>query len=186
VVRRHLAARPDLPAVLLGSDANRGLPASRNLAIAHARAEKVMVMDADNEVYPTCLRRLADALDADPDAAFAYATLEDFGTSRGVRSAMGWYVPWLCEANFIDAQAMLRRSAWERHGGYRTDDPLLYGWEDWDLWLRIAAAGEHGVHVPQILGRYRTQQSSMISTSNLFADLMLEHLRDLHPTLPWP
>lgn len=186
VVRRFLAARPDLPVLLVGSDVNRGLPASRNLALAHARADKVMVMDADNEVYPTCLRRLADALDADPRAAFAYATLEDFGTSRGVRSAMGWHVPWICEVNHIDAQAMLRRSAWERHGGYRTDDPLLFGWEDWELWLRFAAAGEHGVHVPQILGRYRTQESSMISTSNLFADLMLEHLRELHPTLPWP
>ncbi len=186
VVRRYLAEHPDLPALLLASDVNRGLPASRNLAFAHARAPRVMVMDADNTVYPTCLRRLADALDADPAAAFAYATLEDFGTSTGVRSAMGWHVPWVCEANYIDAQAMVRRSAWEHHGGFRTDDPLLYGWEDWELWLRFAAAGAHGVHVPQILGRYRTQGGSMISTSNLFADLMSEHLRDLHPDLPWP
>jgi hypothetical protein len=186
VVRRYLADHPDLPVLLLASDVNRGLPASRNLAFTHARASQVMVMDADNTVYPTCLRRLADALAADPAAAFAYATLEDFGTSTGVRSAMGWHVPWVCEANYIDAQAMVRRSAWERHGGFRTGDPLLYGWEDWELWLRFAAAGAHGVHVPQILGRYRTQDRSMIATSNLFADLMLEHLRDLHPDLPWP
>ena len=39
-------------------------PATR--ACERARADKVMVMDADNLVYPTCLRTLADALDDDP------------------------------------------------------------------------------------------------------------------------
>ena len=76
-------------------------------------------------------------------------------------------------ANYIDAQAMLRRDAWQRHGGYRTDDELVFGWEDWELWLRFAAAGEHGVYVPQMLGRYRTQEVSMLSTTNLVADHML-------------
>lgn len=186
VVTGFLEAHPDVPAVLLGSEINRGLGAARNLGFAAARAAKVMVMDADNLVYPTCLRRLADALDADPGAAFAYATLECFGERAGVASAKAWYVPWLCEANYIDAQALVRKAAWERHGGYRTDDPLVFGWEDWELWLRLASAGEHGVHVPQMLGRYRTQAESMITTTNLVADHMIAHLRDLHPTLPWP
>ena len=186
VVADFITRHPDVPMLLLGSDVNRGLPASRNLVIGEARADKVMVMDADNLVYPNALRVLADALDADPDAAFAYSTLEEFGVSPGVRSAMVWNPEWLCERNYIDAQAMLRRSAWERHGGYRVSDELVFGWEDWELWLRMAAAGEHGVHVPRMLGRYRTQEQSMLSTTNLVADHMLRHLRELHPGLPWP
>lgn len=186
VVTAFMDAHPDVAMVLLGSEVNRGLAAARNLGFAAARAAKVMVMDADNLVYPTCLRRLADALDTDPTAAFAFATLECFGERPGVASAKAWYVPWLCEANYIDAQAMLRKRAWERHGGYRTDDPLVFGWEDWELWLRLAAAGEHGVHVPQMLGRYRTQAESMITVTNLVADHMIAHLRQLHPDLPWP
>ena len=185
VVRQWMADHPDLPAVLLGSDINRGLPASRNLGFEAARAELVMVMDADNMVYPTALRRLADALISDPKAAFAYSALEEFGTSTGVRSAMAWHVPWLCEGNYIDAQAMIRRSAWAELGGYRTDDELVFGWEDWELWLRIASAGGHGVHVPQMLGRYRTQLGSMLSTTNLVADQLLAHLREMYPGLPW-
>lgn len=186
VVRRWIDAHPEVPALLVGSDINRGLPSARNLGFALARAPKVMVMDADNLVYPTALRRLSDALDADPVAAFSYSILEEFGTATGLRSAMGWHVPWLCEGNYIDAQAMIRRDAWERFGGYRTDDELVFGWEDWELWLRFAAAGEHGVHVPQMLGRYRTQSQSMLSTTNLVADHMHRHLRELHPQLPWP
>jgi len=186
VVKDFIAAHPDTPIVLIGVDANRGLPASRNRAIEHARGAKIMVMDADNHVYPTCLRRLADALDAHPGAAFSWTILEEFGKTTGLRSATGWHVPWLCSANHIDAQAMFRATTFEQHGGYRVDDALVFGWEDWEMWLRLAAAGERGVHVAEMLGRYRTQETSMLATSNLFGDLMLEHLRELHPTLPWP
>lgn len=186
VVAEFIDDHPDLPVLLIRSAANRGLPAARNLGFEHARADLVMVMDADNLVYPNAIERLARALADDPDAAFAYSTQEDFGVSSGVRSAMAWNVERLCESNYIDAQALIRRAVWERHGGYPTDPELTFGWEDWAFWLRLAAAGEHGVHVAQMLGRYRTQPDSMISTANLVADHMVDHLRSLHPDLPWP
>ena len=185
VVRRWMAEHDDLAVLLLTSAANRGLTRARNLAVEHARQDFIMVMDADNLVYPTCLQRLADALTNDTKAAFAYSTLEAFGAEPGLRSAQGWYVPWLCEANYIDAQAMLRRSTLERHDGYRVDD-TMYGWEDWDLWLRIADAGEYGVHVPEMLGRYRTQPASMVSLTNLAADDLRAGLVARYPALPWP
>jgi len=186
VVATFMGERPEVPAILVASAANRGLPAARNLGFEHARAGRVMVLDADNLVYPNAIERLSLALDGDPDAAFAYSTLEEFGVSAGVRSAMAWNVERLCESNYIDAQAMIRRDVWARHGGYPTDVELTFGWEDWAFWLRLAAGGEHGVHVAQMLGRYRTQPESMISTTNLVADHMIEHLRRVHPGLPWP
>jgi hypothetical protein len=78
-----------------------------------------MVMDADNHVYPTALRKLADALRAQPDASAAYSVLEDFGAQRNVRSAVAWDPPRLCAANYIDAQAMWRKADWQSLGGYR-------------------------------------------------------------------
>jgi GT2 family glycosyltransferase len=186
VVASFIDRRPDVPLLLVASAANRGLPAARNLGFDQCRADRVMVMDADNLVYPNAIERLSRALDEAPDAAFAYSTLEDFGVTSGVRSAMAWNVERLCESNYIDAQAMIRRAAWQRVGGYPTDAELTFGWEDWAFWLRLAAAGERGVHVAQMLGRYRTQAESMISTTNLVADHMIEHLRSLHPDLPWP
>jgi hypothetical protein len=186
VVLRFMDDHLEQPMLLLGRESNGGLPAARNQGIAAARADNVMILDADNAVYPTCVRRLADALDDNPDASFAYATLEEFGTQTGLRSHLRWYLPWLCEGGYLDAQAMIRRAVLERHGGYRTGDEWIYGWEDWDLWLRLAVAGEHGVHVPEMLGRYRTQRSSMISMSNLAADQMGVHFRRRYPTLPWP
>jgi hypothetical protein len=186
VVARFMADHPDVPMLLLGSDVNRGLAASRNLAVSESRADLVMVMDADNLLYPNCIGTLREALAAEPDAAFAYATLEAFGHEPGLRSELGWFPRWLCEANYIDAQALVRRSTYERYGGYREADDFAYGWEDWELWLRLADAGERGVHVPRMLGRYRTQASSMITITNLVADEMRAHMRELHPSLPWP
>jgi GT2 family glycosyltransferase len=184
VVRGFMGAHGDVPVLLLGRESNGGLPVARNQGVARARAAKVMILDADNALYPTCLHRLAAALDEHPVASFAYATLEAFGVEPGLRSHLPWHVPWLCAANYLDAQAMIRRDVLERHGGYR-DDEQMWGWEDWDLWLRLAVAGEHGVHVPEMLGRYRTQAASMIAMSNLAAERMHAYLAARYPTLPW-
>ena len=186
VITEFLATHPDVPMVLLGKDANEGLAAARNTGFAEARAELVMVMDADNHVYPTALRKLADALRAQPDASAAYSVLEDFGAQRNVRSAVAWDSPRLCAANYIDAQAMWRKADWQSLGGYRADDDHVYGWEDWDLWLRLADSGGRATLVPQILGRYRVQQGSMIALTNLATDEAIAAIRQRYPRLPWP
>ena len=63
VVQRFIDDHPTVPMTLLAKDANQGLAAARNAGFDHARAPLVMVMDADNMIYPTCLRKLADALE---------------------------------------------------------------------------------------------------------------------------
>jgi Glycosyl transferase family 2/Glycosyl transferases group 1 len=186
VVQRFIDDHPSVPMTLIAKDANEGLAAARNAGFEHARAPLVMVMDADNTIYPSCLRKLADALHDHHDVDAAYAILEDFGDQRNIRSALVWDVDRLCRANYIDAQSMIRKSAWERLGGYRADDDFVYGWEDWDLWLRLAEGGGRAMLVTQILGRYRVQGGSMIALTNLATDDAIAAMRKRYPTLPWP
>lgn len=186
VVRRFINQHPGVPIKLIAKDANEGLAAARNTGFEHARAPLVMVMDADNMIYPTCLRKLADALRENPEVDAAYSILEDFGSQRNIRSALAWDVDRLCRANYIDAQSMMRKSSWERLGGYRGDDDFVYGWEDWDLWLRLAADGGRAMLVTQILGRYRVQPGSMIALTNLATDDAIAAMRKCYPNLPWP
>ncbi|MGZ4673680.1 MAG: glycosyltransferase [Ilumatobacteraceae bacterium] len=186
VVQRYIVEHPEVPMALIAKEANEGLAAARNTGFELARAPLVMVMDADNMIYPTCLRKLADALGEHPDVDAAYAILEDFGDQRNIRSAIAWDVDRLCRANYIDAQSMLRKAAWRRLGGYRADDDHVYGWEDWDLWLRLAADGGRAMLVTQILGRYRVQPGSMIALTNLATDDAIASMRQRYPTLPWP
>jgi hypothetical protein len=186
VVKQFIDGHPSVPMTLIAKDANQGLAAARNAGFEHARAPLVMVMDADNTIYPSCLRKLADALHGNPDVDAAYAILEDFGDQRNIRSALAWDVDRLCRANYIDAQAMLRKKAWQRLGGYRADDDLVYGWEDWDLWLRLASWGGRAMLVTQILGRYRVQRGSMIALTNLATDDAIAAMHKRYSTLPWP
>ena len=181
-VREWMARNPATPALLLRHPFNRGLPSSRNSAIAFARGEEVFVLDSDNEVYPHCLERLAGALDDDPGAAFAYGILETFDENgpRGLIGFLGWDPERLRQHNYIDAMALIRRSVLREVDGF-TADLRLYGWEDYDLWCKLADRGMHAAHVKEIVGRYRAAAGSMISLTNLSLEGAEATLRERHP-----
>jgi hypothetical protein len=161
-------AHPWLPLLLVGHEVNGGLGHARNAATAHARGELVLTLDADNQLYPSALDRLVAALDADPGASFAYGTLAVYEGADPVDllSFRPWDAVRLNVRNEIDALALLRREALDLVGGYATDARLL-GYEDYDLWCRFAERGLFGVHVPEIVARYRRSQHSMIGLTTL-------------------
>ena len=187
VVRRFLDEHPTCRWCCSPRTPTRAWPRRATPRSPRPGRRKVMVVDADNHLYPTCLRRLADALDDDPGADAAYAILEDFGAERNLRSALAWDVERLCRANYIDAQAMLRRErlgAPRRLPPRRGRRPRLGG-------LGPVAAPRRRRRPrrrssPQILGRYRVQHGSMVGLTNLAADDAIAVMRDRYPTLPWP
>ena len=176
---------PFLPALLLRHPVNRGLGRTRNHLVAAARGELVFMLDADNEVYPTALSRLVEALDDDAEAFFAYPMLEEHeeGESDMLRSCLPWDPERLAEANYIDAMSLLRRDELVAIGGY-TEDIRLHGWEDYDLWCRCLERGLRGVLVPQILARYRRAGHSMLAgITNLDTSEAESLLRARYPVL---
>jgi len=164
---------------LLRNTVNLRLAQTRNRLFQRARTEYVFPLDADNMIYPRCLESLESALDQ-CDADFAYCILERFGVQRGL---VGWR-PWdpqsLLEGNYIDAMAMVRKTTWERVGGYSTCMPVM-GWEDYELWLKIAAVKGWGILVPEVLARYRVHMNSMTRTETEPRLLLLwEYLKRKH------
>jgi hypothetical protein len=127
-------------------------------------------LDADNQIYPHAIGRLVAALDGAPKASFSYGIIEQFSPdgSSDLMSWHGWDPMRLRYGNYIDAMAMIRRAALVDVGAY-TRDPRLYGWEDFALWCTFADRGFHGIHVPEILTRYRTGLYSMISITDIDA-----------------
>jgi hypothetical protein len=168
-IRAALRRCPWVPATVIARGRNGGLPAARNLGVEHSRGEYVFILDADNTIYPHALRRLVDTLDENPEARFAYGIIETFGASgpNGLMSWLGWDPARLGWGNFVDAMALVRRSAILTVGGYTTDR-RLYGWEDFALWCAFADRRWWGIRVPEILARYRTGHS-MISITNIDA-----------------
>ena len=145
---------------LLRHDRNRGLSAARNTAFAAARTEAVFVLDADNLLLPAAVAKLAALLDR-TGAAVAYSQIAFFGRETGLGYAAEWDRELFRVGNYVDAMALVRRSAWAEAGGYA---PLDLGWEDYDLWLTFIERGLAGVFLPEILCRYRVHGQSMLRT----------------------
>jgi GT2 family glycosyltransferase len=67
----------------------------------------------------------------------------------------------LMRRNFIYNSVAARRESLRAVGGY--DERLWIG-EDWELWLRLVAAGFPFVRVPQLLAVYRQRTDSLMTS----------------------
>ncbi|NGY61763.1 glycosyltransferase [Lentzea sp. NEAU-D13] len=183
-VRKWMDKSPHVPMTLVRHPVNRGLPRSRNEAFRHARGELVFVLDSDNAIVPTGLERLVAAIDAEPDASFAYGVLQRFDSTGPVGLMGVWpWEPWrLRYGNYIDAMALIKHEALTKLEGY-TLDRRLHGWEDYELWCRIAESGGHAAHVQTIVGRYRQSATSMLSLTNISQDAGFDAVRESCPRL---
>jgi glycosyltransferase involved in cell wall biosynthesis len=139
--------------------ANRGLPAARNHAAAHARGELFCALDADDRLAPSWLEKATGVLDSRPDVAFVSHWLETFGDEHWTWRPERCDLPALLARNTVNGAALVRRSAFEAVGGY--EESMRHGCEDWDLWLRLVEAGYKGSIIPEVLFYYRRREQSM-------------------------
>ncbi len=151
------------PRLKLIRQANAGAIAARNrgFAAADPTSEYVLFLDADDVLRPGMLETMVTYLDAHPDVSMAYCEPVwidgndhpiEYG-SPGTR-----YVPGRLGVRLLAADepvtpfaalffwgrvspsiSVLRRSAYERVGGFSEDQG--YYAEDLDLWLRVALTG---------------------------------------------
>ncbi|MBA2361832.1 MAG: glycosyltransferase [Actinobacteria bacterium] len=182
--RAWMQAHDSTAGLLLHHPVNRGLPHARNTALGFARGEFVFILDSDNALYPNGLDRLVAGLDLHRDASFAYGLHQRFSATgpAGVMNIFPWEPRRLRTGNYIDAMALLRTRTLREVGGYTTDR-RLHGWEDYELWCRLAELGHHGVFVPQFVARYRVAEHSMLSLSNLSATHTFSILAERYPKL---
>jgi GT2 family glycosyltransferase/glycosyltransferase involved in cell wall biosynthesis len=165
---------------LLRHRANAGLGFARNSGFAAAETPFVLPLDADNRLRPDACTVLLRHL-KEKQAAFAYPEIQEFGDKNGIFGTEAYSVLRLQRGNYIDAMALVRKSAWAEVGGY---DHVQYGWEDFDFWCRLAEHGQFGVNVPEVLADYRVHAASMLHTmteirdhkNDLVADLKRRHL----------
>lgn len=158
------------PRVRLVSQENRGLAGARNRGIAEARAELVAPIDADDVWHPAFLQQCSAALQADPQAPFAYAYVFRINENDRVlpylthRSPPRHDVIGLVTLNSVScgSAAVFRKSALIAAGGY--DEAMgqkqLHGAEDWKLIVSLAAAAAPAL-VPRPLVGYRLDERSM-------------------------
>ena len=159
---------------------NGGLSAARMTGVAATTAPFVFPLDADDELAPGALARLADVLEAEEQLAAVWGEIELFGVRRLLFRPPSRLDSWLLTyVNEIPGTCLYRRSALTAVGGWR----LRGGYEDWDLWLSLAEAGYDGRFVPGLALRYRQHDGRMNEAAIEAHDAKHAHLRELHPAL---
>lgn len=147
--------------VIARNRTNRGLGLTRNLAFDLAETPFVLPLDADNRLLGNCCAELLSEMQR-TSLAFAYPLIRQFGDSSYTMGDRPYAPIQLVAGNYIDAMALVAKDAWAEVGGY---DDTRSGWEDFDMWCRMAEAGMTGKQVGRApLAEYRVHGSSMLRT----------------------
>lgn len=165
--------------VLAGRDARvvmvqgegRGIAPALTRGLEAARGEVVARMDADDVALPGRLARQVEALAADARLGAVGTRVETLGPcGEGMRLYVAWQNALVgpgdharelfVESPLCHPSVALRREALEAVGGWR-DTPWP---EDYDLWLRLDAAGWRLAKVPEVLLQWRQRPGSLTLT----------------------
>lgn len=111
--------------------------AQRNFGVREAKAPWVVVLDADMIMPESTIREILGATGA-TGAADAY-WIPEVRTGEGLRTKARNFERSFYDGTCIDALRLFRKDLFERVGGY--DESLIAGGEDWELDIRILAAG---------------------------------------------
>ncbi len=125
-----------------------GAPAAFRSGIRAISTTYAMVLSADDRVSNTYLEASSRVLDMGFDVARSAAVL--FGARDGEWPVASWSLTDLLFENAHHGSMMFRRSVYDRVGGYRN-----MAFEDWDLWLRMAASGAKAGEVSGCALEYR-------------------------------
>lgn len=141
--------------------ANGGLPSARNHGIYHARGEYILPLDADDKIHPDYIAAALRVFQSNNQIAVVYCKARLFGAVN-----RRWYLPAfsperLSKDNIVFCSAVIRKDILGRVGGY--DERLIYGKEDWDLWIGIHSSGGQFYRINKILFFYRIKEESMIT-----------------------
>lgn len=138
---------------------NGGLSSARNAGIAIAKGDYILPLDSDNKVLSSYLRESVKIMDENPDISVLYGNPIFFGDRIGLQSIGQFNLQRLMLFNYIDACALIRKSVFEIVGDYDTN--LKYGFEDWEMWLRIAFKGLKFYYLDVDCFYYRVRENSM-------------------------
>jgi hypothetical protein len=166
--RLEAYARDDTRVRVLHNDRNRGLVFSLNRALAEARGRCCARMDADDICLPDRFAHQVAFLEAHPDIAAVGSWKDNFDDTHGSLDVRRYpitpgLVRWTLffDCPLCHPSVMARTDALRAAGGYHAD---AFPAEDYDLWLRLVAAGHRLANLPEVLLRYRRAATSITVT----------------------
>lgn len=169
---------------------NRYLGAARNTAARYAEGEYLLFMDDDNVAKSHEISTFVDvAISTNADIVTCLMDMftGDEPTSDQSQPETRWLFAGtdsligIAKNCFGDANALIKRSAFESLGGFTEDFGVTH--EDWELFAKAVLQGMHLEMIPEALFWYRLTPDSMIRTTPR-GDNYARHLRPYLEDVP--
>ena len=150
---------------------NRGLPATRNIALGHSVGDLILPLDSDDWIEPDYLEKTVARM---TDGVGVVSTwIHIFGLGRESTGAPGSsypiFVPTLeqiTSGNTLAVCSLIRRETLLEVGGWPED--FTRGSEDWALWCSIVALNKWKIDVIlEYLFHYRVHKNSMCRSKTM-------------------
>lgn len=183
---RHAAGSD--PRVEVVTQPNAGCGAARNTGAALSGSEFLCVLDADDAYLPRYLSSMRRLIERYPDRDL-YSCNGIFVLPSGLRVPVRKGPAWqrelevtaddMIDENRIFIECVVRRSAFERVGGFRRRIV-----EDFDLWTRVLLSGGRHIYTPEKLGLYYVTGGSLSKNLDMIQRARLEILHQLAEEYP--
>lgn len=118
---------------------NGGLSSARNFGIERSQGDFILPLDADDKLTPDALASYRDAFVRQPHVDILYPDIAAFGNDSWVTPGPEFNAWWLTQGNFMVSSSAVRRRVFD--AGYRYDERLRKGYEDWEFYIRTCALG---------------------------------------------
>ena len=172
--------RLDKPKTRMIRQKNLKLPNARNRGIRFAQGKYICCLDADDKIAPTYIEKCVYRSETEGfDICGSWQ--QNFESDNSIFKPGQFSLKNLLQANRMINAAMFKRSLWKKIGGY--DENMMDGYEDWEFWIRMAAAGAKGTTISEPLYANRKHGRSMVSDTMDKPEKIVQLIRTKHSKL---
>jgi len=142
---------------------NSGPSSARNNGIKNSTGDFILPLDADDSIHSDYIQTCVNILKNNKNISPVYCDTLHIGQLQGVEQRPEWSMERLIQGPFIVNCSMFHKEAFEKSDGY---DTSLFGWEDYDLWIRMGKNGYKGHRIPKPLFTYfHHEKDGTVSTT---------------------
>lgn len=154
---------------------NSGVSTARNVAVEYSLGEYILPLDGDDKFHPKYVEECVRVFQSDASLKLVYCKAAFFGKKEGLWNLPRFVIQEQLLNNCIFCSAMFKKSDFIRIGGYKT--VFKYGYEDWDLWIRLITRNEEVYRLDEVYFYYRIGDNSR--NTKLDRGYMLKQMKEM-------
>jgi glycosyltransferase involved in cell wall biosynthesis len=148
------------------TQSNYGQSKARNIGIAAAKGEYILVLDSDDYFEPTFCEKALEKIIQNQNfkiiSCYAWLLFNDH--SKRLFKPVGGKIDTFLFSNAAIGNSLFRKSDWQKGGGY--DEEMKQGFEDWEFYIRLLKDGGEAYIIKEPLFNYRKRGNTTTARAN--------------------